>query len=181
MQTSEKFTLRSQCLAARSALDAEYKREASVAIAPYLREAIGAAKMLAAYVPIRDELDILPALEGYALCLPVVIARGEPLQFRAWKAGDALERGEYGVSIPRTDAAVVVPDTVIVPLVAFDAQRHRLGYGAGYYDRTLAALRAKNKGVRAIGVGYSVQQVACIPAAAHDEILDAIVTEKGIL
>lgn len=133
--------------------------------------------------PRQSELDILPLLarlasEGFVTCLPVVTGKLEPLVFRAWTPGDPIISGVWDIPMPRADADVVEPDALLVPLLAFDASGYRLGYGGGFYDRTLHDLRRRKK-VLAIGVAYTAQEVAAVPRGAHDAPLDYILTEKG--
>jgi len=109
------------------------------------------------------------------LALPVTPPRGQPLLFRRWRFGTPLVPGRFGTSVPPEDAPVVAPNALLVPLLAFDAAGRRLGYGGGYYDRTLAAL----PGVWALGVAFAGQQVAKVPAGAHDVPLHGIATEAG--
>ena len=140
-------------------------------------------KVVAGYVPVRDEADIMPLLHAlhardYTLALPVVERRDAPLTFRRWRPGEALERGAYGIPAPAAGASPVTPDIVLVPLVAFDNFGHRLGYGGGYYDRTLAALRAVRP-VHAIGCAHAAQEVERIPALPTDARLDWLLTEEG--
>ena len=134
------------------------------------------------YWPIDAELDVrvlLAALHrrGHACALPVVTGRGRRLVFRAWSPGDPLAAAAFGVMVPTDDAPEVVPRVVLTPLLAFDGRGHRLGWGGGYYDRTLAALRAGAAPVLAVGVGYEAQRVARVPAGPGDERLDWVVTE----
>ena len=144
--------------------------------------ALGA--VVAGYCAFRDEADPKPlmldlASQGHPLALPVMVARDAPLRFHRWRAGDATAVHPYGVTEPLGDAAVVVPSILLVPLLAFDAAGWRLGYGGGYYDRTLAALRADGP-VRAIGIAYDGQEIAAVPHAGHDQRLDAVLTEAGL-
>ncbi|MEO1039947.1 MAG: 5-formyltetrahydrofolate cyclo-ligase [Pseudomonadota bacterium] len=141
--------------------------------------------VVAGYRAIGSELDPSALMETFALeqarlCLPAVTGPDAPLQFRAWSPGDELVRGAFGVEEARSEASVLTPSLVLVPLVAFDASGGRLGYGAGYYDRTLAALSA-NGPVTAVGLAYAAQEVRRIPAGAHDVALDAVVTERGVI
>lgn len=136
------------------------------------------------YWPIKDEADPLRlgdvlARSGLVTALPVTIARGQPLQFRAWRPGDPHVAGQWGIGQPSPDAATVEPDVLFVPLAAFDRRGARLGYGAGYYDATLAALR-RRKRPRAIGVAFACQEVLFLPTEPHDQPLDLVVTERDL-
>ena len=142
-------------------------------------------KIIAGYWPLGDELDCRPALEalaqaGATVALPVAAGQGHALVFRQWRPGDPLERGPFGTMHPGSKAAVVDPETLLVPLLAFDLAGHRLGYGAGYYDRTISALRAVRK-ITAIGLAYDVQRVDTVHADAHDQPLDGVITANGVL
>jgi 5-formyltetrahydrofolate cyclo-ligase len=136
--------------------------------------------VVAGYWPISDEADpraLMAALaaRGHTLALPRIDAKDAALSFRRWNEGDGLIDNHHAIPEPRADADVVIPDIVLVPLLAFDASGHRLGYGGGYYDRTLAALPA-----RAIGVAYAGQEVEALAHEAHDRRLDGVITEKGV-
>lgn len=138
---------------------------------------------IAGYLPIRSEFDPLPAMRalserGLGVSVPVIAGPGRPLTFRRWTPGVALEAGAFGVPVPVAGEAVV-PDMLLVPMLAFDARGHRLGYGGGFYDRTIAALRADG-GVLAVGLAFVAQEVAAVPDAETDMRLDALVTEAGI-
>jgi 5-formyltetrahydrofolate cyclo-ligase len=137
------------------------------------------------YWPIGDEMDVLPLLaglreRGIALALPVVAAPGTPLVFRSWRPGDEMAPGAHGISAPLPSAGLVVPSLLIVPLLAFDAQGWRLGYGAGYYDRTLEAFAAAGRPVTAVGVAYAGQEVPEVPHDGGDVRLNAVVTEAAV-
>ncbi|MBN8961323.1 MAG: 5-formyltetrahydrofolate cyclo-ligase [Rhizobiales bacterium] len=137
--------------------------------------------VVAGYMPMRNEADPLPLMRALAgrgarLALPVVIARDAPLVFRAWREGDALIAGPFGTRHPADTTPQFVPDIVLVPLAAFDRRGHRIGYGGGYYDRTLAVLRAQ-KPVVAAGVAFAVQEVETVPASHHDAVLDVVLTD----
>jgi len=143
---------------------------------------IGPGAVVGGYWPLDDELDVRPLLEALArrgnpCALPVVLARGRPLGFRRWKPGDALERAGFGLSHPPARAPELDPDVLLVPLIAFDDRSMRLGYGGGFYDRTIAALRARRK-LLTVGVGFALQEVPHVPTEAHDIALDWIVTER---
>ncbi len=111
------------------------------------------------------------------LALPAIVARDQPLVFRAWSPQERLVKGAFGILEPEAEAEVVAPDMVLVPLAAFDRAGHRIGYGAGYYDRTFARLW-QNQRVIAIGIAASIQQVDAVPALPHDVRLDYIATER---
>ncbi len=140
--------------------------------------------VISGYWPIRDEIDPRPLLDslaarGHALALPVVGPPDAPLVFRAWTKGDTLLPGPFGTRTPSAEARELTPRVVIVPLLAFDAAGYRLGYGGGYYDRTLAGLRRGPGAVLAIGVAYPDQRVDAVPRAPYDERLDWVVTETA--
>ncbi len=142
--------------------------------------------VVSGFWPIGDEFDPRPLMEalaakGHSLCLPVVVGRGRPLAFRAWAPGEPLERAGFGLSVPRWDAPPAIPRFLIVPLLAFDRRGFRVGYGAGYFDRTIAELRAHVRGLRAVGVGFAMQEVPEVPALAHDQRLDAVATEAYLI
>ncbi len=115
--------------------------------------------------------------EGWITALPVVVAKNTPLVFRQWAPGDALVLGRWKIKVPPEEASEVLPDVLLVPLLAFDRRGFRLGYGGGFYDRTLEKLRGL-KNVTAIGVAYSGQEMDTVPRDAFDQRLDWIMTEK---
>lgn len=138
--------------------------------------------VVAGFWPMGREIDIRPLLHalhdrGHAIALPITPKRGQPLHFRRWRPGDPLIRGPVGTSQPRPDAEELTPDYLLVPLLAFDRRGNRLGYGAGYYDRTLAAL----PGATAVGVAYACQELDEVPAGPDDVPLSAIATEAGLI
>ena len=140
---------------------------------------------VSAFWPMGDEIDVRPLLTtlhdmGHVCCLPATGRRGTALQFRRWTPETVMVEAVFGTREPPASAEIVQPDLLIVPLLAFDACGRRLGYGAGYYDRTLAELRAR-KPVLAVGVGYAAQEVPLVPHHAYDEPLDWIVTESGAM
>lgn len=183
--TPPKSELRAAALAQRDALSVEQRAGAALAIAARMPPlAITPSTVVAGYAPIRSEIDPLPlmqrfAAQGAALAMPAIAARNAALVFRRWGPGDALVRGALGIFEPPATAADVVPDIVLVPLVAFDRSCHRIGYGAGYYDRTLAALR-RGKTVTAIGLAFAVQEIPQVPALPHDVRLDYVLAETGL-
>ncbi|MEE8222875.1 MAG: 5-formyltetrahydrofolate cyclo-ligase [Alphaproteobacteria bacterium] len=138
---------------------------------------------MAGYWPTAEEADIRPLMtalhqRGHRLALPRVVARGAPLRFLRWHPGDRLETGFGGILEPAAGTEEIHPEVLLVPLLGFDGTGLRLGYGGGFYDRTLAALR-KARDVEAIGIAYSEQEVDSLPAGGHDERLDWVVTELG--
>ncbi len=116
------------------------------------------------------------AARGCRLALPVVVRPKAPLYFRAWREGDGLTVHAFGMHEPAATAPQLVPDLLLVPLLAFDARGHRLGYGGGFYDRTLASLAAK----LAVGVAFAGQETDALPDQPHDHPLDMVVTETGV-
>ncbi len=174
---SDKAVLRRMALKARgqggdqAALD----RHLITALAPH-----GGA-VLAGYWPMRDEVDPRAAMAAHdgPLCLPVVTGKDRPLVFRAWQ-GQPLQVGPFGTSHPAPDAPELTPQVLIVPLAGFDRQGNRLGYGGGFYDRTLQALRESGP-VTAIGIAFACQELPAIPAEDYDQPLDLIVTDRETL
>lgn len=172
----DKPALRARALAARAAQGDAAALDANLraALAPH------AGRLLAGYWPMRDEPDPRPALAAHdgPVCLPVVPGKSVPLVFRLWQ-GEPLVPGVFGTSHPGDSAPEVAPDVLIVPLVAFDSRLNRLGYGGGYYDRTLERLRAARPTV-AIGLAWAVQELPHLPTDAFDQPLDLIVTDRDI-
>jgi 5-formyltetrahydrofolate cyclo-ligase len=174
-----KQAMRQSALAAREAWD---PAAAGLALTGHvLRERPpppGAA--VSGFWPIGREIDIRPLLlalheRGHPIVLPVTPKRGNPLAFRLWRPGDVLQPERFGTLRPVGEEAV--PDFLLVPLLAFDRRGHRLGYGAGFYDRTLAGL----PGRYALGVAYAAQEVAEVPAGDADMALDAVATDNGVI
>jgi 5-formyltetrahydrofolate cyclo-ligase len=175
---------RKRHLDARMALPLSDRVARDRQIAATLTQTIGNAEGLtvSAYWPIRCEPDLRPLLAeltaaGAICALPVVVERGRPLEFRAWSYGERLERGIWNIPVPAAGTRVE-PDVLLAPVVAFDRDCYRLGYGGGYFDRSLAALR---KAYRVIGVGYSMAGIRTIYPQPHDVRMHAIVTELGLL
>jgi 5-formyltetrahydrofolate cyclo-ligase len=137
-------------------------------------------KVLSGYMPMRTEIDPLAAMAAHQgpVSVPVIMGHATPLMFRAWSPEAQMVEGDFKALIPQA-GAWVTPEVLIVPLLAFDAAGYRLGYGGGYYDRTLQALRAKAPTL-AIGFAFAAQEVPSVPIDANDQRLDAIVTEDGI-
>jgi len=174
--------LRAVALAKRDALSGEDRTAAADVIAGRgLPFEIARGAVVSGYSPIRNEIDPAPlmrklASEGTRLALPAVMARGKSLAFRIWSPHDRLMLGPLGILEPSPAATEVVPDIMLVPLAGFDRAGHRIGYGAGHYDYTLAHLR-KLKAITAVGVAFAVQEIAGIPAGPHDVALDYVLTE----
>lgn len=184
--SDQKRAARAAAIANRDAAHARGAGAARRAAAHMLHEIaqLRARGTVAAYLPIRSELDTRPlllSLQGFGvrLAMPVVEGAGKPLRFRVWTPETPLAQTAFGLQEP-AEGEFVTPDLVVVPLLAFDSQGWRLGYGGGFYDRTLAALRAAGE-VTAIGFGYAAQQVPAVPRGPHDARLDAVATEIGIL
>ncbi len=139
--------------------------------------------IVSGFIPYKSEISTVPLINalrraGWQTCLPVVIAQGEPLVFREWQPGARLVPGVWDIPVPEETAAEVLPDVLLVPMLAFDVKGYRLGYGGGFYDRTLAKLRAL-KAVTAIGVAYHAQMMDEVPIGPYDAPLDYVMTEQG--
>ena len=180
-----KATLRRNALARRDALDPGFRQMASDRIALHVVQVLSGAPpaIVSGFLPIRSEIDPRPAMtalaaRGHRLALPCVTRDG--LVFRLWRPGDALRKAGFGLSEPEADAPAVDPEVMLVPLAAFDRRGHRIGYGAGHYDRALARLSATQHPL-ALGLAFAVQEVENVPDEPHDQPLDAIVTEDGPL
>jgi 5-formyltetrahydrofolate cyclo-ligase len=179
-----KALLRSEALARRGKIEPAARAAFGIRLADEgLRLArVWRPRIVSVFYPLRDEPDTLVLLAaladaGFATALPVVVDRGSALIFRLWRPGEPTRAGAMSIREPVEDAPIVEPDLLFVPLACFDRRGHRIGYGAGYYDRTLTNLRAM-KPVHAIGVGYGICEVAAVPYETHDQTLDALVTEQ---
>jgi len=181
-----KAELRTAALARRSALGAVDRDAAARALAGHgFPLPVVPGVVVAGYSPIRSEIDPVPlmqalAAQGARLALPVIVARDAPLLFRAWDAAHALVAGSLGILEPPPDAPPAIPDILLVPLAVFDRAGHRIGYGAGHYDRTFAQLRAI-KPFTAIGLAFDAQEVESIPMQPHDVALDFVLTETRVI
>jgi 5-formyltetrahydrofolate cyclo-ligase len=141
--------------------------------------------VVSGFFPIRSEINPLPlmrrlAAAGAKLALPVVAGRGKPLILRAYAFGDPLVSGQWGIREPPPEAPEAAPDVMLVPLAAFDRNGHRIGYGAGYYDMTIAKARAQ-KPVTAIGIAFAAQEIGRVPATPRDARLDLVLTEREVI
>jgi 5-formyltetrahydrofolate cyclo-ligase len=181
-----KTELRREMIARRDALPADVRSAVAEAIAARPSPVAAApGAIVSGFMPMKGEINPLPLMKkfsgrGARLALPVIAGRGRPLVMRAWNFGEPLVSGVWGIREPPPQAAEVEPDIVLVPLVAFDRAGRRLGYGGGYYDLTITRLRAR-KPVVAMGIAYAVQEIAAVPAAAHDAALDLVLTEREII
>lgn len=165
------FALRKQAFAAGQGQAAEL-------LADWLAPQAG--RVLAGYMAMRTEIDPTAAMAAHdgPVCVPVITGKGQPLRFREWTPGCPMVPGDFGALIP-AEGAWLDPEVLIVPLLQFDARGFRLGYGGGFYDRTLEALRARHP-VLAVGFAFAAQQVPEVPTDPTDQRLDAIITEAGL-
>lgn len=179
-----KAALRAAAHKKRSQFHHSLRTEAAKAAAAHFFRAVplDRSEIVAGYWPIRDEMDIKDIIArlmdaGQPVCLPVVLGDEQPLELRLWQDGAPLYEAGFGTLAPEESAPRVEPDVILMPLLGFDRQGTRLGYGGGYYDRTLAALGRRP---RLVGFAFALQEVDHIPREAHDVPLDAIVTEQGV-
>jgi 5-formyltetrahydrofolate cyclo-ligase len=180
---SAKAAIRREALALRNALPAEMRAHAAQTIAerPFPR-ALPAGATVSGFMPLKSEINPIPLMRkladaGARLALPVVCGRGKPLVMRAFALGDPLASGVWGIREPKPDAPEVFPDILLVPLIAFDRSGHRIGYGVGYYDLTIASLRAQKR-VLAVGIAFAAQEIAQVPTTPRDARLDLVLTER---
>lgn len=173
-----KAAARKAAFAARKEAFAKGQGQAAELLADVLAAHRGRA--LAGYMAMRTEIDPMAAMAAHEgpVGVPVILGAGQALKFREWSPGCAMVAGEFGALIP-AEGAWVEPEVVIVPLVGFDARGYRLGYGGGFYDRTLAGLRARHP-VLAVGFAFAAQELPEVPIDQYDQRLDVIVTEAGI-
>ncbi|MFZ1921258.1 MAG: 5-formyltetrahydrofolate cyclo-ligase [Xanthobacteraceae bacterium] len=181
--TDKKSDLRRQAAARRDALPADVRKAAAEAIAalPFPLP-IAPGTIVSGFMPLKSEINPLPLMKklaeaGATLALPKIAGRGKPLIMHAWAWGAPLDTGQWGIREPKPDAPEVEPDILLVPLLAFDRMGNRIGYGAGYYDMTIARLRSR-KPVLAVGIAFAVQEVAAVPATERDARLDLVLTES---
>jgi len=184
----QKYRLRKKSSERRAALHAANSAAGSAGLARVAMSVLPLTngKHIAGFCSIRSEIETTPLLTALhelkiRIALPVVIAAGLPLIFREWIAGEPLKSGLHGTRHPGSGSNKIEPDLVLVPLLAFDSQGGRLGYGAGYYDRTLHELKKKRAGVLAVGVAYDDQQVEEVPTGAKDSRLDAVITDRRLV
>ncbi|KAB2850907.1 MAG: 5-formyltetrahydrofolate cyclo-ligase [Hyphomicrobiaceae bacterium] len=182
---AEKAAMRRQAFQRREEAFRRHGPEAGKAVAALaaMRLPFRQGLAVSAYLAMRDELDPGPLLaaavaRGATGALPTVVKKGQPLRFRRWMPGDPTRPAGFGTREPIEIAPEVEPDLLIVPLLAFDASGYRLGYGGGFYDRTLEWLRGR-KAILAVGLAYAEQEVENVPHDEHDQRLDAILTPSG--
>ncbi len=181
-----KKELRAQALSRRDALDPFWRIEAALEMAETARDAIAVepGAIVAGFWPMRTEVDVRPALfalreKGARLCLPAILDR-MTIAFRELVRGAPMVEMAFGTVGPHAEAAVLDPSVLLVPLAAFDARGHRIGYGAGYYDRAISKLHGNGLRPRLIGVAFDCQKVERVPEEDHDVVLDEILTESGL-
>ena len=183
---AEKAELRRDAAARRDALPADERQAAAEVIAGRAFPlAIAPGTIVSGFMPMKSEINPLPLLQklaalGARLALPRIVGRGHPLNMRAWAFGAPLTRGQWGIREPAAEAPEVDPDILIVPLLAFDRAGYRIGFGAGYYDMTLTALRGR-KTVVAVGIAFAAQEVPAVPHTERDARLDLVLTEREVI
>ncbi len=182
----QKATIRRDAVTRRNALPAPERAAAAVALAarPFPLP-ITPGVIVSGFMPLKTEINPLPLLRrladaGAELALPVVAGKGKPLIMRAFAFGDALNSGVWGIREPKPEAGEVAPDILLVPLLAFDRNGHRVGYGAGYYDMTIAKFRAMKR-ITAVGIAYAAQQIDTVPVTPRDARLDLVLTERDVI
>lgn len=181
-----KKALRARIKAWRAGLGADAQARAAAAVAERGLDFLGPqarGSIVSGFAPMAEEFRVWPLLrrlqgEGFRLALPVMQGKRKPLLFRAWTPGDAMDKAVWGISEPKADRPALEPDILIVPLLAFDRAGWRLGYGGGFYDRTLAELRAR-KAVVAVGLGFEEQEVDAVPHLDYDQRLDWVLRPSG--
>lgn len=180
-----KKDMRTRAIAVRAGAFALHGAEASRRLAAqgldFLRAPTGT--IVSGFAAIRDEINPAELMswlheEGFRLALPVMVGKGKALLMRAWTPGDPMQAAQWGIAEPMADKPEVEPDVLLVPLLAFDKHGHRLGYGGGFYDRTLMKLRVK-KPVVAVGLAYDELEVDAVPHESYDQRLDWVLTPSG--
>jgi 5-formyltetrahydrofolate cyclo-ligase len=182
----EKKRVRNEATSLRDAMPFDTRRAASEALAaqefPF---AIAPGTVVSGFMPMRSEINPLPLMRklldaGATLALPVIAGRGKPLIMRLWQWGEPLSPGLWGIREPKAEAPEVEPDLLLVPLLAFDRAGHRIGYGAGYYDKTIDQLRER-KAIAAIGLAFAAQEIPSVPVTERDAKLDLVLTEREVI
>ena len=180
-----KARLREESLRRRDALTEDHRIETALTLAGFAdRLGIEPGMVVSGFLPIRSEIDARPLMaalreRGTTLCLPAVVSKTEIVFRRFERTGDLVPAG-FGTVAPPPDAAVLDPLAMLVPLACFDARGHRIGYGAGYYDRAIARLTGLGIVPRLIGLAFDCQRIDAVPDEPHDRPLDAILTEGGL-
>jgi 5-formyltetrahydrofolate cyclo-ligase len=183
---SRKADIRREAVARRDALPpAERAAAAATIAARTLPVAVATGAIVSGFSPLKSEINPVPLMRAFGaagaqLALPVVMGKGKPLTMRAWTFGAPLASGVWGIREPPPSAPEVFPDILIVPLLAFDRAGQRIGYGAGYYDMTIARLRGM-KAVTAIGIAYAAQEITQVPVTPRDAALDLVLTEREVI
>jgi 5-formyltetrahydrofolate cyclo-ligase len=181
-----KVELRREMVARRNALPSAARAAAAEEIAARLFPIpVAPGAVVSGFMPMKSEINPVPLMKklagkGARLALPVVAGPGNPLVMRAWNFGEPLASGVWGIREPKPEAEEVEPDILLVPLLAFDRTGHRLGYGGGYYDLTIARLRAR-KAVVAVGLAYAALEIADLPVTPRDAALDLVLTEREVI
>jgi 5-formyltetrahydrofolate cyclo-ligase len=182
----QKVELRARMTALRAGIDAASAAQAAAVVAKRglgFLDSLQTGPVVSGFASMPQEFRIWPLLralhgDGVRLAMPVMQGKARPLLFRAWQPGDAMDTGVWGIAQPKADKVALEPDILLVPLLAFDRAGWRLGYGGGYYDRTLRALRAR-KAITAVGLGYDQQCVDAVPHLDYDERLDWVLLPSG--
>jgi len=182
----EKRALRARIKAWRAGLGADVLARAAAVVAEQglgFLEPRREGAVVSGFAALAEEFRVWPLLrrlhaEGFALAMPAMQGKGKPLLFRAWAPGDAMDSGVWGIAEPKADKAALEPDILIVPLLAFDRRGWRLGYGGGFYDRTLKGLRVR-KVVVAVGLAHDEQEVDAVPHLDYDQRLDWVLCPSG--
>lgn len=183
----EKEEMRREAHERRQQVKHELHAHATMAALNHVEKHIAIPKgaVVGGYWPIGRELNVKPLLrhlvkQGHVVVLPYAHERGTPLEFREWKERHEMVLDNFQIPAPGPEARILVPDILIVPVLSFDRAGRRLGYSAGFYDVTLAHLRERHK-IIAVGVGFATQEVPRVPTDEHDQSLDFIVTERGVI
>jgi 5-formyltetrahydrofolate cyclo-ligase len=183
---SQKAEIRKAATARRDALPAPERAAAAAAIAARpLAIPVAPGAIVSGFSPLKSEINPVPLMRAFAdagarLALPVVMGKGRPLTMRSWAFGEPLNSGVWGIREPPPEAPEAFPDILIVPLLAFDRAGNRIGYGAGYYDMTIARLRGM-KPVITMGIAYAAQEIAQVPTTPRDATLDLVLTEREVI
>ncbi len=183
---AQKARMRALARAARRRVPGAERRAAAEAVAAWAPDiaALAGRGAVSCFATFGDELNTGPLIaalvrRGCRLALPVVVGRGRPLVFRRWKPGDPTGRGQFGIREPLPSAPEADPTVFLVPLLAFDRFGYRIGYGGGFYDRSLAQARADRR-ICAIGLAFAIQEVGLVPRDRYDQPVDFVLTERGL-